>query len=173
MNRAELSTLVADLVAGEGGELVDLEVGGSPRKPVLRAYVDLPGGTTVGACAALSRKIEARLESAELVGERYVLEVSSPGLDRPLLSRRDFLRLRGRAVRVRERPSPGPGREWLGVLEEVGPEGGADFWIMLRPPGAAEPVRLEAGEIAGAKAHVGELTKTEERRGRRRGGLPK
>jgi ribosome maturation factor RimP len=150
----DISDLIGDVVAREGAELVDFEYSGSTRRPVLRAYVHIPGGTTVEACAELSRKIEARLDASELVGDRYTLEVSSPGLDRPLRARRDFERQRGHAITVRT-TRPFAGRvELVGVLEEVGGETDDEFWIVLRPDAGGEPQRLGAEEIAAARPHI-------------------
>jgi ribosome maturation factor RimP len=154
MRTAEIVSLVGEVVARWGAELVDVECAGTDRRPILRVYVDVPGGTTADACAELSRVLEARLEAGGLVGERYVLEVSSPGLDRPLRTRRDFARLLGRAVRVRTRTVPDP-RELVGVLEEVGgEEDEAGFWITLRPERAREAVRVRGDDIVFARAHV-------------------
>ncbi len=154
MRAPEISALVGAVVAGEGAELIELEVGGSSRRPLLRAYVDVPGGTSVEACAELSRKIEARLDASGLAGERYTLEVSSPGLDRPLRSRRDFERLLGKTVAVWRRDAGEGGSELVGTVEEVGGEGEGHFWLVLRPEGSAEPRRLDAGEITSAKPHL-------------------
>jgi ribosome maturation factor RimP len=174
MRNAEISALIGEVVAAEGAELVDLQCAGSDRRPLLRAFVDIPGGTTVHACAELSRRIEARLEQSGLVGDRYVLEVSSPGLERPLRTRRDFERLRGHGVRVRTRAGAAHGeRELAGRLEEVGGDlGGTGFWIRLTPAGR-EPLRIEAGEIELAKAQVDfeRTLRDHERRHGRRGGV--
>src|SRR5688572_28681773 len=106
MRTREISDLVGEVVTQAGAELVDLDCAGSPRRPLLRAYVHVPGGTTIAACAELSRRIAARLDASALVAESYVLEVSSPGLDRPLRTWRDFLRLAGHPVLVRMRVAP-------------------------------------------------------------------
>lgn len=151
MRSEEISDLVGEVVAGEGAELIELQCVGSSRRPLLRAFVDIPGGTTVGACAELSRKIEARLEASDLLGPRYVLEVSSPGLDRPLRSRRDFERLTGRPIRIRLREDSA--EEIVGRVEEVGGPPDADFWVVVTADGSA-PRRVRAEEIAFARAHV-------------------
>jgi ribosome maturation factor RimP len=154
MRTGEIFELIEKVVAEQGAELVDVASAGSGRRPVLRVYVDVPGGTTAEACAALSRAIEARLETSGLVGERYVLEVSSPGLDRPLRTRRDFARLVGWPVEVRTRGDAAR-PALVGILEEVGGEGiESGFWIALRPERAPEPVRVRADDIAFARAHM-------------------
>jgi ribosome maturation factor RimP len=155
MRTVEIVALIGTVVAEQGAELVELQSTGSERRPVLRAYVDIPGGTTADACARLSRAIEARLDASGLVGERYVLEVSSPGLDRRLRTRRDFARLVGRPVEVHTRRGGEAPRRLVGVLEEVGGEqGGGGFWIALRPERGRETVRVPADDIASAKAHM-------------------
>lgn len=150
----EIAAVVSDVVVREGGALVGLQVGGSARNPLVRAYVDLPGGTTVDACAILSRRIEARLESAAMLGERYTLEVSSPGLDRPLRSRRDFERLLGRPVEVRVARAGAGLREIVGLLEEVEEEP-ADVGLL-------EGVEGKPPDAAGDRPPVGrDLARTE------------
>lgn len=132
---------------------MDLTLGVGSRRPSLRVYVDVPGGTTADALAKLSRKIEERLDATGVLGERYALEVSSPGLDRPLRTRRDFERLLGRDVALRT--AGGGPREILGVLEEVGEEPeGSGFWIRVRLARRDEPLRLVASEIESARAHT-------------------
>jgi ribosome maturation factor RimP len=154
MRTGEIFELIARVIAEQGAELVDVTSAGSGRRPILRVFVDVPGGTTADACADLSRAIEARLETSGLVGERYVLEVSSPGLDRPLRTRRDFVRLVGRSVEVRRRDDAGR-PALVGILEEVGDEGTeSGFWIALRPERSPEPVRVRADDIASARAHM-------------------
>jgi ribosome maturation factor RimP len=154
MRSREISDLIGEIVANEGAELVDFECGGSSHRPVLRAYVDVPGGTTIEACAELSRKIEARLDASDRVGERYTLEVSSPGLDRPLRTRRDFDRLRGRPIVVAMRREVAGRRELVGTLEAVGGEEGEAFWLLLRPEAMEEPLRITADDIAFARPHL-------------------
>lgn len=153
MRGREISDLIADVVASEGAEVVDLEATGSSR-PLLRVYVDVPGGTTLAACAGLSRKIEERLDASGLLGDRYTLEVSSPGLDRPLRTRRDFNRLVGRPIRVGTRAEVTGAREIVGVLEEVGGWEDGPFWIALRPQGSAAALRLGEAEITFARAQM-------------------
>jgi ribosome maturation factor RimP len=89
-----------------GYELVELERGGTPRRPVLRARIDRPGsapgaGVTVDDCARVSRALEAYLDQREDLSDRYVLEVSSPGVERPLVRPRDWERFAGQEVVIR------------------------------------------------------------------------
>jgi len=89
-----------------GFELVELKWAGSGRRPVLQVRIDREGSTrlegiTVDECAKVSRALEEWLDDHESISERYVLEVSSPGVDRPLTKRRDFDRFRGERVALK------------------------------------------------------------------------
>lgn len=90
-----------------GYELVELERAGSKTRPVLRIRIDVAGGSTKGAgvtvedCTTVSRALETYLEEAAAVPERYTLEVSSPGVERPLVRSRDFERFKGEEIALR------------------------------------------------------------------------
>ena len=95
-----------DHIAGLGFELVDLRRAGTLERPILQVRVDRPDsqpghGITAGDCAGISRSLERVLESSAMVGLRYVLEVSSPGIERPLRWPEHWRRFIGRRARVR------------------------------------------------------------------------
>jgi len=97
----ELDRRVADL----GYELVEVRWGGSGQRPLLKLRIDRPdakpgSGVTVDECATVSRALEPWLDAHQALGDKYVLEVSSPGVDRPLVRQRDFDRFRGERVAV-------------------------------------------------------------------------
>src|SRR3954470_11716667 len=97
---------IRDLLAGLGFELADLRRTGTLERPILQVRVDRPDsrpgqGVTADDCAGISRSLERFLETRALVGPRYVLEVSSPGLDRPLRWPEHWRRFIGRQARVR------------------------------------------------------------------------
>ncbi|MGD8277795.1 MAG: ribosome maturation factor RimP [Gemmatimonadota bacterium] len=88
-----------------GFEFVELERAGSRSRPVLRIRMDRPGstpghGVTIEDCRRVSRELESLLDADDRFSERYVLEVSSPGIERPLVRPRDFRRFAGRPVAV-------------------------------------------------------------------------
>lgn len=147
-----LSALIEPLVAREGAELVDLEVAGSRRRPVVRAFVDRPGGIGVDDCARLSRLLETELETVGAVPETYVLEVSSPGMDRPLRERRHYERAIGREIEVRLYAPRDGERRLVGTLERVTDAAGGSFEIVVTGP---EGRRWSLGEdeIARARLH--------------------
>ncbi len=101
VNLAEkLKEKLLPLIEEENLELVDLEFSPGGPKSLLRIYVDKPAGVTIDNCANLSRKVSDFLDMEDLVPFRYNLEVSSPGLDRPLIKKEDFIRKIGEKIRV-------------------------------------------------------------------------
>jgi ribosome maturation factor RimP len=115
---------IRDHITGLGFELVDLRRTGTLQRPVLQVRVDRPDsrpgqGVTADDCAAISRSLERFLESRAMVGPRYVLEVSSPGFERPLRWPEHWRRFIGRQARVRAEPWPGRSRvEILSVPDD-------------------------------------------------------
>lgn len=101
VNLAEkLKEKLLPLIEEENLELVDLEFSPGGPKSLLRIYVDKPAGVTIDNCANLSRKVSDFLDMEDLVPYRYNLEVSSPGLDRPLIKKEDFIRKIGEKIKV-------------------------------------------------------------------------
>jgi len=102
---SDLQRALAERVAALGFEVVECRVGGAHRRPLIQLRIDrggagAGGGITVDQCAAVSRALEPWLD-AEGFGEgRYVLEVSSPGLERPLRRAEEWRRFLGRGVEV-------------------------------------------------------------------------
>jgi ribosome maturation factor RimP len=122
-----------------GYELVALERAGSRTRPILRLRVDRPdgGGVSVADCARISRALEPHLDADPRVSERYTLEVSSPGVERPLVRDRDFERFAGAEIAVHgSEPLAGRARRLQGEL--IGIAGDDD--------GAVVQLRLESGE---------------------------
>jgi ribosome maturation factor RimP len=85
--------------------------------------VDTRQGITIDACARVNREIGDMIERESLIGESYTLEVSSPGLDRPLREKKDFQRLLGRSVKVWPMQEGRPCEPVTGVIETVGENG--------------------------------------------------
>jgi len=105
VEKGEFERQVADRLAALGFELVELRHGGTARRPHLGIRIDwieaVPGrNVTVDDCAAVSRALEAWLDAEGVGGGRYILEVSSPGMDRPLRAAADWRRFLGRPVDV-------------------------------------------------------------------------
>ena len=96
----EIETRIGTL----GFELVELERAGSKARPILRIRIDRPNsdaGVTLEDCSHVSRELETFLDENPELGERYVLEVSSPGVERPLVKRGDYERFAGKEIAVK------------------------------------------------------------------------
>lgn len=138
---AALEAVVEPVVAGMGYELVDLQAANGGR--MLRLFIDKPGGIGVEDCAAVSRQLSRVLEVEGVDYER--LEVSSPGLDRPLRHRADFVRFAGHKADVRMRTPDATGRRrFVGVLR--GAEGSC---VNIELEGRT--VALELGDVERAR----------------------
>ncbi len=115
--------LVQPLLAAKGVELVELtgKLGGG--RFTLRCLVDTANGITMDQLSGLNRSIGALIEEHDLIPDRYLLEVSSPGLDRPLKTARDFERVIGRRVRVTTNVPLAAHVEHRGEVLSAGEEG--------------------------------------------------
>ena len=99
--RADLRKLLEPGVSALGFELVDVEMVGSHHHPTLRVYIDSPRGINVDDCVRVSRQLSALLDVNDPLPGHYTLEVSSPGLDRPLVKPEDFRRYVGETIKVK------------------------------------------------------------------------
>ena len=98
----EVQGVVEPILQSEGFELVDLEYQRESQGWVLRIYLDREGGgITLDDCTAVSHEVGAVLEVKDLIPNSYVLEVSSPGLTRPLKKPQDFNKFRNRMVKIK------------------------------------------------------------------------
>jgi ribosome maturation factor RimP len=116
---ARVQHLVEPLVAADGLELVDVQLAGGS----LQVFVDRAGGLDLDAISLLSSRISAVLDEHDPVPGRYVLEVSSPGLERPLHRPDHFRRFVGTTVSVKTRPGVEGERRQKGRLEEADDDG--------------------------------------------------
>ena len=144
MSDRDLTRVIDGGLEELGFELVEMEAGGTKSRPILRLRIDrAPGadesaGVSVDDCARVSRALEARLEGDARFPATYVLEVSSPGVERPLVRRRDFERFAGREVTLQGRELlAGKSRKLQGELLGIAGEGG-DEALRLRLPGGEE-----------------------------------
>jgi ribosome maturation factor RimP len=148
----EIDRELEDRVEDLGYELVDVRWGGSGHRPMLKLRIDRPdstpgSGVTVHECAEVSRALEPWLDGHEDLSDRYVLEVSSPGVDRPLVRDRDFERFRGEHVAVSgQGVLLGRSTRLEGELLGLGHGGTGDATVLLRLADGEE-VRVPRSEI--------------------------
>ncbi|HVJ11441.1 MAG TPA: ribosome maturation factor RimP [Burkholderiales bacterium] len=135
-----LENVVEPVVNGMGYELVDVQASNGGR--LLRLFIDKPGGVGLQDCAAVSRQLSRVFEVEGIDYER--LEVSSPGLDRPLRKGADFARFAGQKAEVRMRTPDASGRrKFVGVLR-----GAAEGRVNLELEGRLVALALEDLERA-------------------------
>ncbi len=131
--------IAAPLAADEGMEIVDIELRREGRRGgrVLRLYLDKEGGANIDDLTRVSRKLSELLDTREAVDGPYILEVSSPGINRLLKRLEHFIRFTGKRIRVRTREAIEGRRSFLGLLKEVRDGGivllqdGTEFHIPL------------------------------------------
>jgi ribosome maturation factor RimP len=104
----KINRLISPMLEDMGLELADLEYKRESRGWTLRIFIDKEGGVTLDDCADASREISALLDVEDVIETAYNLEVSSPGLDRPLKTLRDFERFQGRLAKVKTRDKLDP-----------------------------------------------------------------
>lgn len=113
-----LNSLIGATVESMGYEFVGLEYGGQAGSGgLLRVYIDHADGIDVDDCADVSHQISGVLDVEDPIQGNYTLEVSSPGLDRPLFSQRDFERFAGRRVNIKLRVKLQDRRRFEGLLQ--------------------------------------------------------
>ena len=123
VDQHKLQSLVEPVVTGQGYELVDVEFKNELGAWILRVYIDKPGtegGVGLDDCASVSRELSAVLDVDDVIPGHYSLEVSSPGLNRPLKKEADFARFVGKKAKIRTRHPIGESRRnFSGTLVEV------------------------------------------------------
>lgn len=100
---ARISGLAGQIASSMGYEIVLVEIKGGGRRSIVRVYIDQPGGVTLDDCERFSRRFSVLLDVEDCMPFSYVLEVSSPGLDRPLTKEADFQRFCGKNAKLRTR----------------------------------------------------------------------
>ena len=141
---SELAALLQPLVQDLGYEFVGLEFSSNPKNPVLALYIDKPEGIAIEDCELTSREVAALLDVEDPIPGHYVLEVSSPGLDRPLFSPQQFGQFAGQVVQITLFAPIDGRRKFKGRILAV-----RDDRISVEQDGSE--VTLEHGNIAKAR----------------------
>ncbi|MBT8063998.1 MAG: ribosome maturation factor RimP [Xanthomonadales bacterium] len=144
MASVKLTNLLKPLIEDLGYEFVGLEQRSDPKNPVLAIYIDRPEGISVEDCERVSREVAALLDVEDPIQGRYSLEISSPGLDRPLFNLQQFEQFRGETAQVTVYAPVEGRRKFKGAILET-----ADRAVVLDQDG--EQVTLEMSNIAKAR----------------------
>jgi len=144
MSSKRLNEMLQPLVEDLGYEFVGVEYSANPKNSVLALYIDKPGGIRVEDCEAVSREVAALLDVEDPIAGHYNLEVSSPGLDRPLFTLDQFERFSGEQAQLTAFAPVGGRRKFKGRIL-----GAADGTVRLEQDG--NEVALEFRNIAKAR----------------------
>ncbi|PYV64243.1 MAG: ribosome maturation factor [Acidobacteria bacterium] len=143
----QVHAITERVAASLGVEVVELELRGGGKARMLRIFIDKPNGVTHEDCANLSREVSTILDVEDAVpGGSYVLEVSSPGLDRKLVRPEDFERFQGSLIKLTTKEPVNGNRHFEGRLEQFA---AGRLTLDLAPPkkkarpGTEAPQKLE------------------------------
>jgi ribosome maturation factor RimP len=120
--------IVEPIVAALGYTLYAVAIEPALSRVVLRIYIDRPEGVNITDCQQVSRQVSAVLDVENIMPGAYVLEVSSPGLDRPLLEPQHFAASAGKKAKFRVRESVGSKRSYVGILQGLD---GSDVLVLV------------------------------------------
>ena len=98
---SDIWSLIEPVVEGMGYEVVDIEFRPHPTDGLLRIFIDKPGGIQLEDCEAVSKQVSGVLDVEDPIPGQFNLEVSSPGLERPLRKQQDFVRFAGEKVKIK------------------------------------------------------------------------
>ena len=141
----ELKTIIAEYLTSQGIELIDLICRQEGRDLVVRILADrLQGGITMDDCAYLNKEIGRLLDEKNTPQEHYILEVASPGLDRPLKTKNDFLRVLNQTVKIFLSEKINGKMEWDGSVS-----GATDTSVYLEAKG--EKIEIPLASVTKGK----------------------
>ncbi len=116
---ARVEELAGGVVRAQGLELVHVEFLPKGKTAILRLYIDKPGGVNVDDCQRASRHLSLLLEVEDFIDQQYILEVSSPGIERPLFKAGDYRRFSGREIRLLACEKVEGRRKFTGLLKGI------------------------------------------------------
>jgi len=135
---ATVAEWVEEIVAGSDLELVDVEYVKEHESWILRVFLDKPGGIDLDDCQSVSQILDQKLDEEDPIPGSYSLEVSSPGLERPLKKEADFQRFAGRSVEIRTYRGIHGRKRFTGMLEGL-----LDQNVLLKWEGETIEIPLE------------------------------
>ncbi len=151
--KEELENILCPLINIENYELVELQYRREKEGWVLRIFVDKPNGVTLDDCTKLSEKIGRFLDEKNLIPQRYILEVSSPGLDRPLKKESDFQKFSGRLVKITLYAPQDGQRHFVGRLRGIN-EGKVNLEIFSEKEISLRRIEIPLENIASARLEI-------------------
>ena len=110
--------LLLPIVEANGFELVDVEFVKEGADWYLRGYIDKEGGITINDCETVSRAFSDALDAADFIEEAYIMEMSSPGLGRPLKKEKDYVRAKGKEIEIHTYRAIEKQKEFTGILTD-------------------------------------------------------
>lgn len=147
----ELHERLKVLASSMGYELVGAELLPQGRQMMFRIYIDGPNGVTVDDCSKISRQVGAMLDVEDPFHIRYILEVSSPGIDRPLFELEHYRKYIGKQIKVKLRLPVEGRKQYKGLLQKVE---GDDIYLMVSD--TEQPLKVSFSNIDKANL-VGEI----------------
>ena len=145
----QVRSVAARVTSGRGFELVDVELKRAGGGAVLRLFVDKPGGIGLSDLQSVSEEASAILDAEDPIEGAYTLEVSSPGLDRPLKGEADYRRSVGKLAKLSSYEPVDGRRHWTGRI--VGCEGGV---VTLELEKGGGPARLPLAKVSHGRLEV-------------------
>jgi ribosome maturation factor RimP len=128
--REKIIELIEPVIESEGMEIVDVECLKMKFRWLVRIYIDKEEGVTIADCSEISKQAGDSLDVYDVLPGSYTLEVSSPGLDRPLTRDKDFIKYRGHKVRIRTGEKIEGAKNFHGILNDYLDENGAKTLVV-------------------------------------------
>jgi len=128
--REKIMQLIEPVIESEGMEIIDLECLKMKYRWLVRIYIDKEGGVTIADCSEISKQAGDILDVYDVLPGSYTLEVSSPGLDRPLARDKDFIKYRGSTVRIKTAEKLDGVKNFHGKLNDYLDENGTKTLIV-------------------------------------------
>jgi ribosome maturation factor RimP len=116
---ARITEMAEEVASSMGMEVVLIEIKGSGKHSTVRTFIDQPGGISLDDCERFSRRFSVVLDVEDWIPFSYTLEVSSPGINRPLVKESDFERFCGKDIKVRTRTPVGGQKNFKGAIARV------------------------------------------------------
>jgi len=128
--KEKIRQLIEPVIESEGLEIIDLECLKMKFRWLVRIFIDKQGGVTIDDCSEISKQVGDILDVYDVLPGSYTLEVSSPGLDRPLSRDKDFIKYRGSSVRIKTVQKLDGVKNFYGKLNDYLDENGAKILII-------------------------------------------